>query len=105
MGSVVLYVTTSSEEEAARIGRALVAERLVACANVLGRVRSFYHWQGELQDDAEAVLVAKTREERVAAVTERIRALHSYTLPCVVALPIVGGNEAFLDWIAAETGA
>lgn len=103
MSPVMLYITASGEDEAARIGRALVEERLCACANVIGGVRSFYRWEGALQDDREAVVVAKTTEDRVAAATERVRALHSYDVPCIVAVPIRGGNDAFLDWIAAET--
>lgn len=105
MAAVLLYVTASSPDEAAAIGRTLVEERLCACANVIGPVRSFYRWEGAVQDDREVVLIAKTVAEKVAAATDRVRALHSYTLPCVVALPLVGGNVAFLDWIAAETSA
>ncbi len=66
-------------------------------------VRSIYRWQGEVCDEGEAVLVAKTREDLVSAATDRIKALHSYDLPCVVSLPISGGNQDFLDWIGAET--
>ncbi|MAG95945.1 MAG: divalent-cation tolerance protein CutA [Alphaproteobacteria bacterium] len=101
--AVLLYITAGDAEEAARIGRALVEERLVACVNVLGQIRSFYRWQGEVQDDTEVALLAKTRSSLVAQVSERIKALHSYDVPCVVALPIVDGNGAFLDWISSET--
>lgn len=101
---ILLYVTASDEDEAARIGRSLVEEKLCACANVLGAVRSFYHWQGKLVDDTEAVLIAKTRAGLVDQAVERIKALHSYDLPCVAALPVGGGNMPFLDWVAEETG-
>jgi periplasmic divalent cation tolerance protein len=104
MAAVLLYVTASNEEEAATIGRALVEDGLVACANVIGPVRSIYRWEGGIQDEREAVLIAKTTADRVDAVTAKICALHSYTLPCVVAVPITGGNAGFLDWVAAETG-
>lgn len=103
MSAVVLYITAASEDEAARIGRALVEEHLCACANVIPGVRSFYRWEGRIEDDREAVLIAKTTEDRVEAATERVKALHSADLPCVVALPVGGGNAPFLDWIAAET--
>lgn len=102
--TMLLYITASGEEEAARIGRALVEERLCACANVIGPVRSFYRWEGVLKDEREAVLIAKTTDDKVTVVTERVRALHSYALPCVVAVPITDGNRAFLEWVAAETG-
>jgi periplasmic divalent cation tolerance protein len=104
MDQVLLYVTAGNAEEAALIGRTLVDERLVACANVIGAVRSFYRWEGEVQDDQEAVLIAKTGAQRVEEATRRIKALHSYDVPCVVAVPMVGGNADFLSWIASETG-
>ena len=99
----MIYITAGSRDEASTIGRTLVEERLAACANVLGEVRSFYWWEGKLQDDIEAALIAKTTEALVEQLIERVRALHSYDCPCVVALPIEAGNPAFLDWIEAET--
>ncbi len=99
----LIYITAGSVEEAKRIGRALVEERLAACANVLGAVTSFYWWQGALQEDGEAALIAKTRTDLVDRLVERVKALHSYDCPCVVAVPIEAGNPAFLDWIEAET--
>lgn len=101
---MLVYVTVPDAAEAAAIGRALVAERLVACANVLGPARSIYRWQGKVCDESEHVLIAKTTSSRVEALTARVVALHSASLPCVVALPITGGHVPFLDWIAAETG-
>ena len=100
---VILYVTCANAEQAATIGRTLVTERLAACANVLGQTRSFYWWEGQVQEDREAALILKTRAEQVDAATARIKALHSYTVPCVVAVPIAGGNPDFLAWIARET--
>ena len=85
------------------IGRKLVEERLCACANVVGGIISFYWWDGAVQEDAEAVLIAKTRKDLVAVVTERIKELHGYDCPCVVALPITAGNPDFLQWIDRET--
>ena len=64
---------------------------------------SFYWWDGEVQQDSESVLILKTRTELVPTVTERVGALHSYSCPCVVALPITAGNPAYLEWLAAET--
>lgn len=99
----LIYVTASSTDEATSIARSLVDERLAACANVLGGIRSFYWWDGKVQDDEEVALIAKTTSELVDAVVARVKALHSYSCPCVVALPIDAGNPAFLDWIKAET--
>lgn len=103
MSAVMVYVTAASRDEAARIGRAMVEARLAACANVLGDVRSFYWWDGKVQDDAEAALVLKSTADKVDALTAAIKGMHGYTVPCVVALPIVAGNPDFLTWIANET--
>lgn len=103
MAARLLYVTVGSADEAAEIGKALVEERLVACVNILTPTQSIYRWQGEIQMDSECVMIAKTRDDLVDAATARIRALHSYDVPCVVALPIDGGNPAFLNWIVEET--
>ncbi len=103
MSPCFVYVTASSAEEAGRIGKALVEARLAACANVFGAVKSYYWWDGAVQEDTEAALVLKTRSELVDALTAKVKALHSYDCPCVVALPIEGGNPEFLAWIDAET--
>jgi periplasmic divalent cation tolerance protein len=99
----LVYITAGTAEEARRIGAALVEERLAACANVIDGMRAIYRWEGGVQNDEEAVLIVKTRADLLDALTERVKALHSYEIPCVVGLPIVGGNADFLDWIGAET--
>ncbi len=103
MTAALIYVTTSSDEEARRIGAAVVAERLAACANLLPAITSLFWWEGRVQEDREVAIILKTRADLVARLTDRVRELHSYECPCVVALPIAGGNQAFLDWIVAET--
>ena len=100
----LLYVTASSTDEAARIGRTVVEERLAACGNVLPGMRSIYWWEGQVQEEPEAVLILKTRADLVDALTARVRALHGYSVPCVVALPILAGNPDYLAWLAKETG-
>lgn len=100
-----IYMTAANAEQAKTIGEALVQERLVACANILAPMSSIYWWQGQIQRDSEAVLIAKTRPELVERVIARVRELHSYTVPCVVSLAIEAGNPAFLQWIADETRA
>lgn len=99
----LVYVTAATRADALAIARRVVDERLAACANILDGMISVYRWEGGIQEDAEVVLILKTRAELVPALTERIIALHPYTLPCVLALPIGGGNPAFLTWIAGET--
>ena len=99
----LIYITASSDDEARKLGRTLVEERLAACANVLGAIRSFYWWEGEVREDGEVALIVKTRDTLVEKLTARVKQLHSYSVPCVVALPINDGNPDFLAWIAKET--
>ena len=103
MNNRSIYVTTASRDEALVIGRALVTERLAACANVIDGVTSIYRWDGNIESDTEAALLLKTRADLVDAVVDRIKALHSYDTPCVVAWDIVGGNADYLEWIESET--
>ncbi|HZD25753.1 MAG TPA: divalent-cation tolerance protein CutA [Alphaproteobacteria bacterium] len=99
---VLLYVTCADDAEARRIARALVDERLIACANVLAPHTAVYRWEGEVEEGPEVGMLMKTTAALTARVSERVKALHSYTLPCVVELPIRGGNPDFLDWIGSE---
>ncbi len=99
----MLYITCGSREEATKIARAVVEERLAACANIIDPMRSVYWWEGSVNEDDETVLILKTTAERAGELTERVKALHSYDVPCVVEIPLGGGNAAYLDWIAAET--
>jgi periplasmic divalent cation tolerance protein len=100
-----VYITASDKDEAMAIGKALVTDRLAACANVFDGVRSLYRWEGKVQDDQEAVLILKTRAELVDAVTNRVKELHSYNVPCIVSWPIQDGNSEYLSWLHAETEA
>ena len=99
----LLYITAAKVEEARRIGKALVEERLAACANIVPGLESIYHWQGEIVEDREILLIVKTRAELVDAAIAKVKELHSYTCPCIVALPILTGNPAYLDWLGQET--
>jgi periplasmic divalent cation tolerance protein len=103
MKACMVYMTMESPDQAKRIGRALVEERLAACVNIIDGMTSLYWWQGKIDEGHETVVIAKTRAELVAALTERVKAMHSYSCPCVVSLPIEGGNPAFIEWIGAET--
>ena len=96
---LMAYVTAADEEEAYRIAKALVEERLAACVNVLGRIESVYHWEGEVQTATETAFLAKTTEACFDALAARVRELHSYELPCIVAVPLARGEAAFLGWI------
>ncbi len=103
MAHVAVCVTAPSRAEAEAIGRALVEARLAASVNVVPAVSSFYWWEGALREGDEAMLWAKTRAALVEPLTAKVKALHSYDCPCVMALPITGGNPDYLAWIDAET--
>jgi periplasmic divalent cation tolerance protein len=96
---VVAFSTAPSADKAAEIARALVEERLAACVNVIPLVRSFYRWQGNLCDDAEALCVIKTRRDRIDALRARLVAIHPYEVPELVVLPLVSGHAPYLSWI------
>lgn len=102
---VVCFSTASSETEAVRLAQTLVEEQLAACVNLVPGVRSIYRWQGKVEDGSEWLLVIKTRRGLVDALTARVKALHSYTVPEVVAMPIVGGNPDYLAWLDESTAA
>ena len=103
MPVLFVYATAGDASEALCIGRAVVEERLAACANILDGMRSVYWWQGAVQEGSEAVLILKTTDDRLGALVDRVRELHSYDCPCIEALPVIGGNQGFLDWVASET--
>ena len=103
MTAISVYITAPTDAEAHTIAEALVKERLAACANILAPMRSIYHWQGRVEEEVETALIIKTREELFSAVEARVRELHSYDTPCIVALPIHLGYQPYLDWILEET--
>lgn len=105
MKMVLIYITTANRKEAKLAGDALLKERLVACVNLLGPMESHYWWQGRLEAAREWLLLAKTRANLVPAVIKAVKALHSYQTPCIVSLPLVSGNPAFLSWLENETKA
>jgi len=102
---VVVLVTAPSASAANRIARPLVDERLAACVNVVGPIRSVYHWDGAVHEDTEHLLIVKTRRALVDRVDARVRTLHDYDVPEVVALPVSGGSAAYLAWILGATDA
>lgn len=100
----IIYVTTKDTEEARFIGKHLVQSQLAACVNIFDQMNSLYVWDGKLQDDREAVMIAKTTEAKVPSVIETVRQLHSYECPCVLALPVSDGNPDFFAWIYKQVG-
>lgn len=100
---ILILVTAGSETEAETMAKTIVEERLVACVNIVSPIRSIYHWEEKIADDREWLLVIKTQAARFAAVEARVKALHSYQVPEVIAVPIQAGSEEYLRWIREET--
>ncbi len=95
----VALSTAPDADTGARIAQALVEERLAACVNVIPGVRSIYRWQGEIEDEREVLLVIKTRAERLDALAERLRVLHPYQVPELLAFSVAGGSTPYLEWM------
>ncbi|MBU1262381.1 divalent-cation tolerance protein CutA [bacterium] len=100
MKYVVVFITASTEEQAKGIAEGLLGKRLVACVNILPKVSSLFWWQGKIDSQEEVLLILKTKEDLLDEVIRITKELHSYEIPEIIALPIIGGNEDYLQWIA-----
>jgi periplasmic divalent cation tolerance protein len=100
---VVVFVTVASADEGDSLARALVEERLAACVNRLPGIHSTYRWEGKIEQNAEDLLVIKTRQSLFPALEKRVRELHSYNVPEVIALPVIAGSQPYLQWLAEAT--
>lgn len=100
---VLIYITAPDKESAARLARALVEERLAACVNIGAPIESVYRWKGAVETAGEIPMIAKTRRDLVDRLVARVRQLHPYEVPCVIALPVIGGHAPFLQWVCGET--
>ncbi|MCA1943880.1 MAG: divalent-cation tolerance protein CutA [Desulfovibrio sp.] len=103
MEARLLYITAPSMDEARSLGRRLLERRLCACVNMLPGMHAMYWWQDAIEESEEVVMLCKTTMGKVQSCIEAVRELHSYDIPCVVALPILAGNPDFLQWIEDET--
>jgi periplasmic divalent cation tolerance protein len=98
-----VVITAADADWLAGFTRRLVEDRLAACGHQTPAIRSIYRWDGEVQDDPEARVALHTRLSLVDRIVERANAEHPYEVPCVIALPVIAGNPAYLDWVRAET--
>jgi periplasmic divalent cation tolerance protein len=96
---IVILVTCKDLEQAEKITRALLEEHLIACGNIVNPVESFFHWLGKIDKADECLVLMKSRMDLFSRVVDRVKSLHSYELPEILALPIVEGSEAYLDWM------
>ena len=104
MDGIVVLITASNEEEAAKIARALVEEKLAGCVNIIKNIRSIYSWKNAVEDEAETLMIAKTQKALFSTLMKKVKELHSYSVPEVIALPIVEGSEDYLKWLQEVTG-
>jgi len=101
--SIVVYVTVPNKEAGKKLAESIVKEKLAACVNRVPGIESVYEWKGEIQTDSEELLIIKTRESLLDALTEHVKANHEYDVPEVIALPITGGSLQYLEWIKNST--
>lgn len=99
---IVVFITTNTAGEAQRIATLLLEQRQAACVNIIPEVDSRFWWEGELDSAQESLLVIKTRASRLPEIINLVKGVHSNTIPEIIALPIVGGNQDYLDWIDKE---
>lgn len=100
---ISIYIITNNEKESYKIGEKLVEERLVSCVNIIPHLKSLYWWEGKIEHADESLMFAKTRRDLLEKVIERVKELHSYSNPAILALPILDGNKDYLEWIKNET--
>ena len=103
-GIVSVYATFADEEEARRIGRLVVEERLAACVNILGACHSIYRWQGKVEEESEAAAVFKVTAGQAELLIKRIAQLHSYDVPAAVVWPIADAPESYRRWVLENSG-
>jgi len=96
---IIVLVTTPNKAEAEKVSQSLLNEKLIACANIINPVTSFFHWSGKVERAEECLVVMKSRLDLFGELAERLKGLHSYEVPEVLAFPIVGGSKAYLDWM------
>lgn len=99
MGSIIVFVTCGSAKEAHRIAKTLVQRRLAACVNVMGPVKSVYRWKGRTESAAEILMLIKSTPKKFALLENEIRRLHSYDMPEIISVSILGGSKPYLRWL------
>jgi periplasmic divalent cation tolerance protein len=100
--AIVIFITASTETEAKKVAEKLLARRKAACVNIVSEVESSFWWQGKLGSTKESLLIVKTKASLLSEVVELVKSVHSYSVPEIIALPIISGNEDYLDWIDDE---
>ena len=103
MSEIIVFITASKEDEAVAIAKALVEDRLAGCVNIIRNLRSIYRWQGNIEDDNEVLMIAKTKKNLFKALEKKVKELHSYSVPEIIAMPITEGSNDYLQWLNDAT--
>jgi periplasmic divalent cation tolerance protein len=98
---IIVIVTTANKQEAEKIAQHLLNKRLIACANIIGPVTSLFHWSGKTEHAEEYLALLKSRNDLFEKLTETVKALHSYDVPEILAIPVVGGSKEYVDWLGS----
>jgi len=98
----IILITTKDKKEADKIARALLKHKLAACVNILPSVKSFFWWQGKIEQAKEALLIVKSKKEKFGKIVKLVKSVHSYAVPEIIAIPIASGFKPYLDWINAS---
>jgi periplasmic divalent cation tolerance protein len=101
--NIVILVTAGNKKEAKKIASVLIGEKLAACVNIIGGVDSLFRWQGKIDSAKEVLLVIKTRKPLMGKLIKKVKSLHSYEVPEIIALPIIGGDKKYLSWLNEST--
>ena len=104
MRYIVIFSTCANKKEAGRIAERLVKNKLVACVNIIDGIESVFRWRGRVDRAKEALLVIKSKQSKLNKIIKLVKSLHSYQVPEIIALPIIGGHTPYLDWIDESTG-
>ena len=100
--TAVIYITAANDQEAQTIGELLLNKRKIACVNIVPKINSLFWWQGQIESEEERLLIIKTKTSVISEIVDLVKGVHSYDVPEIIALPIIGGNIDYLQWIADE---
>lgn len=95
----IIYITTSNSEESEKIAKTLLKEKIVACANIIPQMNSFYWWEGKIEEDEESILILKTRKDHLDRVITRVKEIHSYDIPCILEIKVKSASSEYLKWL------
>ncbi|NWF75424.1 MAG: divalent-cation tolerance protein CutA [Nitrospirae bacterium] len=103
MDELLIFITASNQDEAVKIAKELIGNKLAGCVNIIKDIRSIYRWEGKIQDDSEVLMIAKTQKHIFDSLVKKVKELHSYTVPEIIAIPIIAGSEDYLKWLKDVT--